>query len=419
MDKDIILYNKYLSNDPQGLKWFENEKISRRSPIIRALIAMTTEPLIPQADNFTPPRRTPWGGTEIIENYKAHLGIASSDVVGESWEISGHPSFPNIFSCDYSGTTLKVPISVLSDLAPNDLYGKYCDSMPFLVKILNSGSWKEYRDLLHDKIAPNVLEKNNHDLHIALSDNNDPTIRDIHTQMLAKNLSVQVHPKKGDFIDKPSKTEAWVILDAEEGAGIYLGLRQGITKEQFEIKMREGKDLTPLLNFIEVTAGDVYFIPAGTLHAIGAGLTLLEPQETSETTFRAYDWGRISNGKPRQLHLDETMTSTIWNGDRSTEQYKKQPHTCHESEGSSIVETLVEEKEFKLTRITLDPSHSEYFGDSVKTGIQGLVITEGDIELHAKNYSRIFKKGQSIMIPAGLGMFSIIGTNSTLLQITA
>ena len=376
----------------------------------KKFVAMGDHILVPKNDNFTPSSRTPWGGTEIVADYKSHLGIVNDDVVGESWEISGHPSFPNIFPLDGDDISL----IALERLIPEKLYGPEVKAMPFLVKLLNSGSWEGYRTQL-DIDGIDIMD--NDALHHHLSDLG--TFSELHKEMLTKNLSVQVHPKKGDFVDKPPKTEAWVILGAEKGAGIYLGIKEGVSKEEFEKCMRAGEDLTTFLNFVEVSSGDVYFIPAGTLHAIGAGITLLEAQETSESTFRAYDWGRISNGKPRQLHLDETMTSTIWNGDRSTEQYKKQPHTCHESEGSSIVETLVEEKEFKLTRITLDPSHSEYFGDSVKTGIQGLVITEGDIELHAKNYSRIFKKGQSIMIPAGLGMFSIIGTNSTLLQITA
>ncbi|MBT7461479.1 MAG: class I mannose-6-phosphate isomerase, partial [Waddliaceae bacterium] len=221
------------------------ENISENSPDHPEFIAMVDHILAPRCDNFTPPERTPWGGTEIVESYKKHLGIKTEDIVGESWELSGHPSFPNTFLCD----DLQVSLTELENLFSDKLYGEGITSMPFLVKLLNS----------------------------------------------RKNLSVQVHPKDGDFVDKPSKTEAWYILAAEEGAGIYLGLKEGVTKEEFEECMRSGEDVSVFLNFVEVHPGDVYFIPAGTLHAIGSGITLLEVQETSESTFRAYDWGRLQD----------------------------------------------------------------------------------------------------------------------------
>ncbi|MGY6502377.1 MAG: type I phosphomannose isomerase catalytic subunit [Acidimicrobiales bacterium] len=113
----------------------------------------------------------------------------------------------------------------------------------------------------------------------------------------AQNLSVQVHPREGD-----PKTEAWVVLHAEPGAGVYLGFRDEVSREQVAGAALDGT-LPDLLAFIEVAPGDAVFVPAGTVHAIGGGLVLFELQQSSDTTYRLYDWGR----EGRELHLDEGL----------------------------------------------------------------------------------------------------------------
>jgi mannose-6-phosphate isomerase len=110
----------------------------------------------------------------------------------------------------------------------------------------------------------------------------------------ASNLSVQVHPKVGD-----PKTEAWVVLDAEPGAGVYLGFRGAPTRGEVRRAALDGS-LADLLEFVPLRAGDAVFVPAGTVHAIGGGLTLFELQQSSDTTYRLFDWGRTD----RELHLD-------------------------------------------------------------------------------------------------------------------
>ncbi len=125
-------------------------------------------------------------------------------------------------------------------------------------------------------------------------------------------LSVQVHPDaetcermgKGDF-----KSECWYIISAEPGAVIYKGLKKGVTKKDFEQAIKDGT-VEQTLEKIEVKVGECHYLPAGTTHAIGAGLLIAEIQTPSDTTYRVFDWNRVDKkGKSRQLHIEEALES--------------------------------------------------------------------------------------------------------------
>ncbi len=126
-------------------------------------------------------------------------------------------------------------------------------------------------------------------------------------------LSVQVHPDDTlgrRLVDDNGKTEAWVVIHAEPGALIYAGLRPGVTRVEFAAACGTGA-VEPLLHRFEPKGGDCILIPAGTVHAIGAGVVLAEIQQMSDATFRIHDWGRLGDdGKPRPLHLAEALEST-------------------------------------------------------------------------------------------------------------
>lgn len=125
-----------------------------------------------------------------------------------------------------------------------------------------------------------------------------------------KDLSVQVHPSDEYALStygEYGKTEIWYILDSKPYGGIYLGTKAPMTSEQFR-KATEDGTVTDYLQFYHVKKGDCVFIPSGTVHAIGKGVTLCEVQQSSNLTFRMYDYGRLdANGKPRQLHLEEAL----------------------------------------------------------------------------------------------------------------
>jgi mannose-6-phosphate isomerase len=124
------------------------------------------------------------------------------------------------------------------------------------------------------------------------------------------NLSVQVHPDDQyaqKFENDLGKSECWYILEAEKNAGIYLGFKDGVTKDSFKEVVNQNKNVNEYLNFFPVQAGDFFYVPAGTVHAIGAGITLIEIQKSSGVTYRVWDWNRLENGKPRELHINKAF----------------------------------------------------------------------------------------------------------------
>lgn len=125
------------------------------------------------------------------------------------------------------------------------------------------------------------------------------------------NLSVQVHP--GDEYAKKhenslGKSECWYILDAAHGAGVYLGLKEGITLKELEKTVRESGAIDQLMNFYPVKKGDFIYVPAGTIHAIGKGVFLIEAQQASGITYRFWDWNRLDEqGNSRELHVEKAL----------------------------------------------------------------------------------------------------------------
>jgi len=124
-------------------------------------------------------------------------------------------------------------------------------------------------------------------------------------------LSIQVHPPApvAERLGGEAKTEMWYIADAEPGAKLYVGLREGVTRSDFEHAIAEGT-VADCVHVIEPRTGESIFIPSGRLHAIGGGLLIYEIQQNSDTTYRVFDWNRLGlDGKPRQLHVVESLAS--------------------------------------------------------------------------------------------------------------
>lgn len=239
-------------------------------------------------DNFTPPSRTPWGGRRILDHYKDGLPLdparAAYAVVGESWEISVEPDFPS--RVDGTGRTL-------AELLASDPRGwlgaraasRYGASTPLLVKLLDA----------------------------------------------ADDLSVQIHPSNdyaGLAAGESGKPESWYVVERVPGAGLYLGLQDGVSRQDVERALRGGGDVSAMLNFVPVEPGDFFVIDAGTVHAIGKGVTLVEPQVVwpgkRGVTYRFWDWNRRYDaqgrldpaGAPRALHVEHALAVTPWDGPR-------------------------------------------------------------------------------------------------------
>jgi mannose-6-phosphate isomerase len=224
---------------------------------------MATVPLYPL--RFTPIlRRLIWGGRRLGTVLHKPIGDASD--YAESWEISDYRDAVSVLENGaLAGSTIRELIQWYSPgLLGPALTG--VEQFPLLVKYI-----------------------------------------DAH-----QDLSVQVHPDdtKGQRLAGDSgKTETWVILQADPGSLIYAGLQQGVSRTEFAAAIRSG-NVEPLLHRVEPRAGDCILIESGTVHAIGAGVLLAEIQQTSDATFRVYDWGRFGpDGKPRTLHIDQALES--------------------------------------------------------------------------------------------------------------
>ena len=125
-----------------------------------------------------------------------------------------------------------------------------------------------------------------------------------------RDLSVQVHPSDDYALKNENsfgKSEMWHIIDADEGAGLYVGLKENSSKEEIEKRLKNGTILEAL-NFVRVKPGDTYVINPGTIHAIGAGVRLIEIQQNSDLTYRLFDYNRLDkDGKPRELHIEKAL----------------------------------------------------------------------------------------------------------------
>lgn len=198
-----------------------------------------------------------WGGTKL----KSEYGKQSDCNIAESWELSFVKGGESVVA---SG---KDAGKIISEVATRADWGRNCDKFgdfPTLVKFIDA----------------------------------------------QQNLSVQVHPSDDYALSNENqfgKTEMWHILAAEPDAKLYLGLNKTVTKQQFMQAVAD-KTVIRLLNAITVKAGETYFVPSGTLHAIGKGVTLIEIQQNSTLTYRVYDYDRLdANGNPRLLHLEKAL----------------------------------------------------------------------------------------------------------------
>jgi mannose-6-phosphate isomerase len=202
-----------------------------------------------------------WGGNALVTRYnKPQTGSLN---IGESWELSAIADNQSVISNGFlAGNNIEELVEVyMGDITGDSIYEKFGNEFPLLIKFIEA----------------------------------------------REDLSIQVHP--GNALAKErhqayGKTEMWYILESEKGSKIYTGFREGVTKEMYEEALTTGK-LADLLNVESVEAGDIFFTPAGRVHAIGAGIVLVEIQQTSDITYRIFDWNRKNSGKEqRELHTE-------------------------------------------------------------------------------------------------------------------
>lgn len=210
-----------------------------------------------------------------------------------------------------------------------------------------------------------------------------------------EKLSVQVHPSDGYALENEGqygKTEMWYVVQADEGAGLYMGLNEAVAPEKFRAAVEDGT-VEKLLSFKRVTAGDVFFIPSGTIHAIGAGVVIFEIQQNSTLTYRLYDYmRRDKDGNLRELHIEKAMLVS------DLDVYKPAPRVANSPEIIGKCEYF-ETAKYKLnfTNMTLDVTPDSFLSVTCVGG-------EGKIE------GKKIQKGDSFFIPAGAGEISVAGS---------
>jgi mannose-6-phosphate isomerase len=202
-----------------------------------------------------------WGGNALVARYNKKPAVSGK--IGESWELSAVADNLSVISNGFlAGNNIEEIIEVyMGDITGDSVYEKFGNEFPLLIKFIEA----------------------------------------------REDLSIQVHPGN-DLARKRhnayGKTEMWYILESEKGTKIYTGFKDGVSKEIYTEAIKNGT-LADLLNIEDVEPGDTFFTPAGRIHAIGAGTVLVEIQQTSDITYRLFDWNRKSSGKEkRELHTE-------------------------------------------------------------------------------------------------------------------
>ncbi len=209
-----------------------------------------------------------------------------------------------------------------------------------------------------------------------------------------EKLSVQVHPSDEYALENEGqygKTEMWYVVEADEGAGLYMGLNAAVAPEKFRSAVEDGT-VEGLLSFKEVKAGDVFFIPSGTIHAIGAGVVIFEIQQNSTLTYRLYDYmRRDKDGKLRELHVDKAMLVS------DLDVYKAAPRVKNSPEFIGKCEYF-ETAKYKLnfTKMGFNVGSDSFLSVTCVGG-------EGEIE------GEKITKGDSFFIPASSGEITVTG----------
>ena len=300
-----------------------------------------------------------WGG-EKLRQYKSI--DTDQKNIGESWELSGVPGNESVVSTgEFTGRTITELIKEYGpELLGRKVYETYGEKFPLLIKFIDA------RD----------------------------------------DLSIQVHPDDtlaaARHNGSMGKTEMWYVVDADKDAHLMSGLSTEITPEEYVSRV-ENNTITDVLCDYKVAAGDVFFLPAGRIHSIGKGCFIAEIQQTSDLTYRIYDFGRLGlDGKPRQLHTELAKDAI----DYSVSEDYRTPYTSALNEDT----TLVECEYFKTHLLDLTQPVSV----DVKSNDSFMIVIciEGNGELKdSLENSLSFKQGETILIPASMENVTFIPDN--------
>jgi len=294
-----------------------------------------------------------WGGEKLRTKYGKKTDTTP---LAESWELSCHKDGLSTVDGSADGKTLA------SYIKENpECLGKACkgDELPILIKLIDA----------------------------------------------CDNLSVQVHPddkQAKEWENQNGKTEMWYVVQADKGAKMTCGFKNDLTKKELENAIKENT-VEELLNTVISTKGDVFFVEAGTVHAIGKGNVIAEIQQNSNVTYRLYDYGRIGkDGKPRELHIEKGLAASNC---KKAEQ-RKIP-VCTDS--TRLVGSC---EYFAVKEVKISGSQT-FCAD--ENSYHALIAVDGEAELITENSKQRIKTGETVFVPASLGEYTVEGKATVLL----
>ena len=299
-----------------------------------------------------------WGGTKL----KTYLNKPiTSDITGESWEISTVENDVSVVSNgNYEGKSLNDLINDYPEaILGTKVYAQFGKQFPLLFKYLDA----------------------------------------------REDLSIQLHPN--DALAKKrhnsfGKTEMWYVMQADEDASLIVGFKEKSSREAF-LESVNNKTLLELLDTKKVQKGDVFFLATGTIHAIGAGIVIAEIQQTSDITYRIYDFDRVdANGNTRELHIDLALEAINYELVDAQRKYAKIENVSNE---------IVNCQYFTTNIIPLDGKSSI---NKNKDSFTVYMCVDGDFEIEYQEQNYTYKKGDTVLIPAEMNEFQIVGKASIL-----
>ena len=293
-----------------------------------------------------------WGGQAILAKKGKAAGRLSKDkLYGESWDLSSVKGDVSVVANGFlKGNNLEEVIEVyMGELVGEENFERYGLEFPLLIKYLDC----------NDK------------------------------------LSVQVHPDDALAEERHNsfgKTEAWYVVDCKPGAAIYLGFKDlNLTREEYIAAVSESR-LEELLNKVEVKPGDTFFIPAGTVHALGAGLEVVEVQQTSDITYRIYDWDRVdAEGKSRELHTALAVDAIDFEADAELLHRK---YDLQRGGEAKVIESNY------FTMVLHDVAGAKTFDHSALDSFVVYIALNGSVRIIADGNAESLEEGEVILIPA-------------------
>jgi mannose-6-phosphate isomerase len=289
-----------------------------------------------------------WGGRKLEQLYGKPL--PPDEPIGESWEITDRPEGVSVIA---NGALAGKDLHWLMEHHEKELLGHRASlpaRFPLLIKILDA----------------------------------------------RERLSVQVHPPAAvaEQLGGEAKTEMWYIADAAPDAELFVGLKQGVTRAEFERRVKDGS-VAQCVHRLAVKSGDAIFLPSGRIHAIGAGLVIFEIQQNSDTTYRVFDWNRLGlDGKPRQLHIQQSLTSIDF--------HDFEPsliETKYTAQNNIQVRSLVDDPLFRVDALQAGEGQRYHLRSP---GLQIIGLLRGTLGIRSAEETLRLEAGGFALLPASL-----------------